>query len=120
MPDEWIDPARGSAVSSSGRGLLAFSIRSPTASHPEAFKKHPRGSLTGAWMRKPFALFMAAALIAAGVWWWTVGDLAVSIVPGWHVPILAPYAVFAIFGFVVLLAIVFVILFRLFGRKSAR
>jgi len=72
-------------------------------------------------MRKPFALLLAVALIAGVVGWWVSGDFALSVVPGWHTTILAPYAVATVFVSAVLLAIAFVILFRqLGGGKNPR
>lgn len=71
-------------------------------------------------MRKPFALLLAVMLIAATAWW-TIENFAVSVVPGWHTPILAPWSVLALMGIAVLLGIAFVILFRVLGGgKSAR
>ena len=71
-------------------------------------------------MRRPLALLLSVAMIVAVVAWWTSGDLAVSIVPGWHVPILAPYALIAILVSAVLLAIALAILYRqLGGGKSS-
>jgi hypothetical protein len=71
-------------------------------------------------MRKPFALLLAAALIVA-VGMWAYWAFAVSVVPGWHTPILAPYAVVSIFISAVLLAIAVAILFReIGGTKSSR
>jgi hypothetical protein len=72
-------------------------------------------------MRKPFALLLATALIVGVVAWWVSGDFALSVVPGWHTTILAPYAIGAVFVSAVLLAIAFAILFRqLGGGKSPR
>jgi len=72
-------------------------------------------------MRKPFALLGAAALIAVVVAWWTIGEGAVSVVPGWHTLILAPYALGAAVVSAALLAIAFATLFRhLGGRKRTR
>jgi hypothetical protein len=72
-------------------------------------------------MRKPSALLVPSGRIVAVVAWWTRVEGAVSVVPGWHVPILAPYALAAIFVSAVLLAIAFVILYmQLGGGKSSR
>jgi hypothetical protein len=71
-------------------------------------------------MRKPFALLLAALLIAAAAWW-MIENFAVSIVPGWHTPILAPWSVLALLVLAVLLGIAFVMLFKLAGGgKNAR
>lgn len=71
-------------------------------------------------MRKPFALLLAVMLIAVTAWW-TIENFAVSIVPGWHTPILAPWSVLALLAIAVLLGIAFVTLFKLLGaRKNSR
>jgi hypothetical protein len=71
-------------------------------------------------MRKPFALLLAIMLIAVTAWW-MIENFAVSVVPGWHTPILAPWSVLALLVCAVLLGIAFVILFKLLGgRKSSR
>jgi hypothetical protein len=71
-------------------------------------------------MRKPLALLLAAALIAAVVAWSTREGFAVSVVPGWHTTILAPYAVVAMFVSAVLLAIAFsIMLWQLGGGKRS-
>ncbi|HEY0017098.1 MAG TPA: hypothetical protein VGC13_12295 [Longimicrobium sp.] len=71
-------------------------------------------------MRKPFALLLVVMLIAVTAWW-TIENFAVSIVPGWHTPILAPWSVLALLGIAVLLGIAFVTLFKLLGGgKSSR
>jgi H+/Cl- antiporter ClcA len=72
-------------------------------------------------MRKPFALLLAVMLIAAATAWWMIENFAVSVVPGWHTPILAPWSVLALLVCAVLFGTVSAILFRLLGgRKSAR
>ena len=71
-------------------------------------------------MRRPLALLLSVAMIVAVVAWWRSGDFAISIVPGWHVPILAPYALIAILVSAVLLAIALATLYRqLGGGKSS-
>ncbi|HYH80832.1 MAG TPA: hypothetical protein VEX86_13615 [Longimicrobium sp.] len=69
-------------------------------------------------MRNRVTLLLAIAVIVAVVAWWTRGDPAVSVVPGWHTPILAPYALIAISVSAVLLMIAFVVVFKqIRGRK---
>jgi len=55
-------------------------------------------------MRKSLALLAAAALIVAVAAFWRTEGSAVSVVPGWHVPILAPYAIIAIIVSAVMVA----------------
>ena len=63
-------------------------------------------------MRKPLALLAAVAVIAAFAIWPMYWNFVVSIVPGWHTPILAPYAVAYIVVGAVLVGIVLAVLIR--------
>jgi hypothetical protein len=111
-------------ASCAGLSLAWRSLRKSTLGYVEdGIPKHIHKSspLPEPWMRKPFALFLAAVLLVAAAAWWTFGDIAVSVVPGWHTPILAPYATAAVFIIAVLLAIAFVAVFKqLGGRKKSR
>lgn len=62
-------------------------------------------------MRKALSLLFAAALIVAVVAWWASGGSPYSVVPGWHTPILSPYALVAILVSAVVLAIAAGIIF---------
>ncbi|HYH80514.1 MAG TPA: hypothetical protein VEX86_11980 [Longimicrobium sp.] len=72
-------------------------------------------------MRKSLTLLLAVTVIVAVVVWWALGDFAVSVVPGRHTPILAPYSLMAILVSALLPAIAFATVFRhLGGRKISR
>ncbi|HEX8829953.1 MAG TPA: hypothetical protein VF705_02250 [Longimicrobium sp.] len=78
--------------------------------------------LRGSGMRALLAtLIAAAALIAAVAAYGMSAHCAVSVVPGWHTSILAPYAVVALVGFAVLLTVTLAVVFTHFaGAKDAR
>jgi hypothetical protein len=63
-------------------------------------------------MKKTLASIAAVALVIALVIRFSTWDFAVSIVPGWHVPILAPYAIACILAGALVVGIVLAVLIR--------
>ena len=69
-------------------------------------------------MSRRFALVIAAVLIIGALAsWWPSWDLAVSIVPGWHIEIFSPHAVA---GTIIQLVIAAVILFLQSSREKKK
>lgn len=63
-------------------------------------------------MKKTLAAIAAAALVVALAVRLATWDFAVSIVPGWHTPILAPYAIACILAGALVVGIVLAVLIR--------
>lgn len=68
-------------------------------------------------MRKTLALLAAVVLVVVVVWWASL-DFAVSIVPGWHTPILAPWAIAYIVAEVIVVGILLMVLIRMTFRGA--